>query len=574
MTGSGTNTVTITFNAPATSFGFSYYDTKAGPVTLYGAGTNGVAYLQTGSQADTVVPGPASQAVFLPSSATQTTTVAASGAITVQIQDKYGNAITAPAGGQVVSLSSSSGTGTFHLTTGGGNITQVTIPAGSTSTSFTYKDITPSGPGGYTLMASANVVGALTTPVTGSEKMIVISVPTAITVSPAGFGTLTASLTTSAISVSAKIVDGNGNLVLTTKTTSVTISSTSATGVLTVTAPGDVVTNNGTSSVTVTIPAYTMASGISFTYSDTKAGSPTIRVMDTTDGVTSPPVTATIVAAAPSQVLFVTTSPQTVTLSTTTGLPNPLTINIQLEDKFGNAAQATALQTIGVSDNGGGGTFMQSSAVVTSVTIPVGSSAASFTYTANFGGTVTISLSSFTLNVPATPLTVNVPLINSSFEFPITTGYTPLSGPVAGWIWTPPADDPQSSVGVSVGAAASPNGSPFFLGTAPGGGKQAAAFFDFRGTGPAIDQFVNLAAGTYTISWFQIAPPVGTPAAIYLSVDGVQQAVITDNNAQVWTQYSQKFTVAVGGQHDIQFLAFIPVFVGGDLASIDLVNIS
>src|SRR5581483_5312871 len=76
--------------------------------------------------------------------------------ITVQEQDAAGHGINATGGGQVVNLASNSGTGTFRDTGDTTTITSVTIPSGSSSASFKYKDTTIGTPtvsvsaGGFT----------------------------------------------------------------------------------------------------------------------------------------------------------------------------------------------------------------------------------------------------------------------------------------------------------------------------------------------------------------------------------------------------------------------------------------
>src|SRR5205823_2469602 len=62
------------------------------------------------------------------------------GPIAVQEQDQFGNPVNAGVSGEAVTLSSTAGTGVFSATSGGSNITTVTIPNGSSSTTFFYGD--------------------------------------------------------------------------------------------------------------------------------------------------------------------------------------------------------------------------------------------------------------------------------------------------------------------------------------------------------------------------------------------------------------------------------------------------
>jgi hypothetical protein len=78
------------------------------------------------------------------------------GPITVQMRDAGNNPVNAPAGGTLVTLSSNStGTAVFSATAGGAALTQVTIPAGSSSASFFYGDTKAGTP---TLTAAAGGV--------------------------------------------------------------------------------------------------------------------------------------------------------------------------------------------------------------------------------------------------------------------------------------------------------------------------------------------------------------------------------------------------------------------------------
>src|SRR5262249_5286955 len=75
-----------------------------------------------------------------------------SNTMTVQLQDQFGNAVTAGPGGQPVNLSGTSGTVVFRTTGDSATIPSLTIASGSNSASFKYRDTTPGTP---TLTASA-----------------------------------------------------------------------------------------------------------------------------------------------------------------------------------------------------------------------------------------------------------------------------------------------------------------------------------------------------------------------------------------------------------------------------------
>ena len=62
------------------------------------------------------------------------------GPVSVTETDALGNAVAAPPGGTMLTLTSSSGTGTFAATSGGTPVTSVLIPAASSSTTFYFGD--------------------------------------------------------------------------------------------------------------------------------------------------------------------------------------------------------------------------------------------------------------------------------------------------------------------------------------------------------------------------------------------------------------------------------------------------
>ena len=70
----------------------------------------------------------------------------ASGTMTVQLLDQFGNTAVAGASGQTVNLSTTSGTGVFRNTADTATITSLTIASGSSTASFKYRDPTPGTP--------------------------------------------------------------------------------------------------------------------------------------------------------------------------------------------------------------------------------------------------------------------------------------------------------------------------------------------------------------------------------------------------------------------------------------------
>ena len=196
-----------------------------------------------------------------------------------------------------------------------------------------------------------------------------------------GAPTLTAGVNSDTITVQEQ--DQFGNATTTTETVNLSTSN-SATGLFKDEATG-----------LTTITSVTISAGsstASFKYVDTLASSPTLTAAAT--GLTTATQTETVIAAAASQLLF-TTGTQTLTAGVNSG-----TITVQELDQFGNVS--TTAETINLStSNSGTGLFKDNATglnTITSVTIPAGSSTASFKY-------VDTLVSSPTLTAAATGLT-------------------------------------------------------------------------------------------------------------------------------------------------------------------------
>ena len=130
--------------------------------TFYGAaGTHTLALVSTGPDSTTtfidevqltpVTPGAAAQVVITTVPQSLATGVKSS-PITVQLEDSSGLAVNAGSGGVVLSLGTTSNQG-FFFNSGNVLTSAVTIPAGSSTTTFTYKDGSAGSP---TLTAAAS----------------------------------------------------------------------------------------------------------------------------------------------------------------------------------------------------------------------------------------------------------------------------------------------------------------------------------------------------------------------------------------------------------------------------------
>ena len=119
----------------------------------------------------------------------------------------------------------------------------------------------------------------------------------------------------------------------------------------------------------------------SFTYSDQKAGTPTLTATDSALTTTTVTQMETVNAAGASKLVF-TNAPLTLTAGVTSG-----NLTIQLEDQFGNFTNATTTQTISlVTTSTGPAVFAPMSLAIAS-----GSSSATFTYNDQKAGTPTIT---------------------------------------------------------------------------------------------------------------------------------------------------------------------------------------
>ncbi|MGV8909494.1 MAG: beta strand repeat-containing protein [Propionicimonas sp.] len=360
---------------------FYYGDNKAGTPLITASASSTIA---TATQTETIVAGAATKLAFTsnPVSGNKSST-ANLGPIRVQEQDFFSNPAAAPSGGTVVSLSSSStGTKIFAATRKGTSVPSVTIPAGTSSTTFYYGDGKKGSP----------VITVSSTGLTQATQIetIIATPATQFAITSAAVPATAASSATLAITVERR--DSFGDPVAATNgNQSVTLSSSSS--------GGRFAASSGSAGTAVT--SFTFGQGntsVTFYYGDTKAGSPVITA---SGSLTSATQTETITAAAAAKLAF-TSPPLTGVKSTTPGL-GPITVQVQ--DSFGNAVKATGSgTTVGLTSttpNGGTASFSLAlnGASVTVVTIPAGSSSIPFYYGCTASGSPVITVSS-------TPLTL------------------------------------------------------------------------------------------------------------------------------------------------------------------------
>ena len=207
-----TFTTTVTFTSgQATLLATTLVDAQTTTITATISGLTAVA-----SSSLTVVAGASSQLVFTTSPVTLTAGVA-SGNITVQRQDPYGNPNTTDASRTATLSSTSSGTVTFVST-------PLTIASGSSSASFTYKD---------TKAGTPTITAASTSPTTITSATQVETVNPAAA-SQVAFTTQPSASTVAGVAFAAQpvvaIEDPFGNTVTTGSDSTVSVALTLTTG--------------------------------------------------------------------------------------------------------------------------------------------------------------------------------------------------------------------------------------------------------------------------------------------------------------------------------------------------------
>jgi len=138
----------VTINAGAQTTTFYYGDTKSGSPTITASSTG----LTGATQTETIKPAVAARLVFTSSPFTATHSSSATNPMTVQLQDQFGNVVTATSN-LTVGLTSTSSGKKFATTSGGSSVTSVTLKSGNSSVTFFYGDANVGTP---TITASAS----------------------------------------------------------------------------------------------------------------------------------------------------------------------------------------------------------------------------------------------------------------------------------------------------------------------------------------------------------------------------------------------------------------------------------
>jgi autotransporter-associated beta strand protein len=283
--------------------------------------------------------------------------VAISPAVTVQVLDQFNNLVTTDTSNVTVLIGINPGGGTLSGT--------LTVPASGGVATFSTLSINKTGTG-YTLAASdgslaAAISGAFNITPAAANHLAILGQPSnavaGVAISPA---------------VTVQVLDQFNNLV-TGDTSNVTVAigtnpgGGTLSGTTTVAASGGIATFSNLS-INKTGTGYALAA------SDASLAAATSGAFN-------------ITPAAASQLVF-TTAPQTVTAGVVSG-----TITVQEQDQFGNVT--TTAETVNLSTtNPGTGLFKDNATgatTITSVTIPAGSSTASFKYVDTLASSPTLT---------------------------------------------------------------------------------------------------------------------------------------------------------------------------------------
>ncbi|HEY3841954.1 MAG TPA: hypothetical protein VGL48_01775 [Acidimicrobiales bacterium] len=357
-TSGGSAISSISIPSGSSSATFYYGDTKAGTPTITASGS-----LTSGSQVETIVPGPAISLAITSTAFSAPASSSATHSITATLEDGLGNPTTSSSS-TTVSVSSTSPGAKFAATSGGTSVTSVALPANTQSVSFFYGDalsgspvITVSGP-------ALSPDGTQTETITpaAATQLVITGQPPAST--PAG----------TSFTTSVAIEDSHGNLVNSSAPVNLAIG-----------------TNPGSGALSCSTDPLNASGGVAtFGCSINKVGTG-YTLTASSSGLASTTTGAfTITQALPSKFVITSTPVSGVASSTATFGP----ITVQEQDIFGNPT--TTAETVNLASGSSGSTeFAATSggAAITSVSIPSGSSSATFYYGDTRAGTPTITAS-------------------------------------------------------------------------------------------------------------------------------------------------------------------------------------
>ena len=487
---SPTGASTVTIPSGQSSATFYYGDTTASTSTTLTASVTG---LTSGTSQVRITAGTGAQLAITSNAFTGTSNSKATNAFTVTLQDAFGNTTTSTNATLVGLTSNSSGTAVFATTSGGTATTSVIIPANTSSVTAYYGD-TMAGTPTLTASGTGLTVGTQQETITGGTG-------TKLAITSTAFTGAANAKATNAFQVTLEDAFGNA----TTKTTATTINlSSNSTGTHAFSA-----TSGGSNTTTVTLAAN--SSSVGAFYGDEFPGTPTITVASA--GLTSATQQETITAGAPSVLVF--TSNQFSGGASTSATLGPITV--QEQDAYGNVASVGSPTTVNLTSSSAGATFAASSGgtSTTSVTIPGGSSVATFFYGDTVAGhpTITAAASGLTSATQSETITAlgGTQLGVSTFSGPATATATNA--------FTVKFEDVFGNAAVATTAI------PVTLSSNSTGTKEFAAT-----SGGASTTTVQIAANQSSVTAYYGDTKAGTPTITATSAGlttGSQQETIT-----------------------------------------------
>ena len=386
------STVSFTNGVSTTALSATLFSAGPNSLTATSSGTTGTATIDVSQAA-------AGKLVYLTGTqtfATGTGNKAGSGAISVQLQDNYGNPVAVAANTAITQTTTGLTTGIKYVPSYGSttscSATTCVIPAGSSIGTFYMTAGTTAG----TAAVTTTVSGVSTVP--QNEIAIAAGTPGATvaisaqsgTLSPTGTATYTVTVTNTGFgTVDFKVLAGG-------------LPPTATVSPATCTSIG----GRGQATWTVTVAN---------TAGSTPAGTSTFAVVaqqfttatcGTASGAAAETSGTLAITAGPASQLTIATSPATGTHNSGRTIGPIL---VQSQDAFGNPANVGATTNVGLSSTSATGTFATSSGggTVTAVNIANGSSFVNFYYGDTAAGTPSITASSGTLGSWSQKATVN-----------------------------------------------------------------------------------------------------------------------------------------------------------------------
>ena len=206
------------------------------------SGSSGSLQVIASSPSVNITAGAATQLVITTSAKTITAGTTPSSTITVQIQDASGNPVDQAGSTRTVDLATTSAGGSFRDTGDASTITSVTIPVGSSSASFLYRDTVAGSP---TITVSTTTPSSLTSDTQGVT--VNAGTPTQLAITSVNGGSNpTAGV---AFSVVVRSKDAYGNFANVTSATGVSLSVLTGTGTLGGTTTGTIALNASTATI-------------------------------------------------------------------------------------------------------------------------------------------------------------------------------------------------------------------------------------------------------------------------------------------------------------------------------------